>query len=279
MPLLSGSEPLTESRISGGGAGGGDGGGGVGGVGGAGGGNGVGGGGAGLGGGGGGGGGDGGWAVQYSQSPAQRFCGGVVPASTWSERQRLIALPRPSYSGSVFMQSPFDSSPSVASSSYVVQTQATALSVQSTHPAGGFFGRALPPIFANSSSFEPGHAGPSQNSISEIGPQCLLHDLRHLPWNFRLAHLAGFFSTHLAHLAFRLPEGGSGVHLRDLFDGRRVVGGRRGARQHEVFFGLHFASVGAASASASSAANASFISRELSDTRPLTRPSDFLQRS
>ena len=29
-----------------------------------------------------------------------------------------------------------------------------------------------------------------------------------------------------------------------------------GARQHEVFFGLHFASVGAASASASSAANA-----------------------
>ena len=115
------------------------------------------------------GGGEGGWAVQYSQSPAQRFIGGVVPASTWSERHRLIFLPRPSSSASVFWHSPvLHSSSSVASSSYVSQVHATMPSVQSTDPAGGFFASA--PICANSSSLEPVHdiaPGGVQNSMSD----------------------------------------------------------------------------------------------------------------
>ena len=62
--------------------------------------------------------------------------------------------PRPSCSGSFLWQSPVvDASTSVAPSVYL-QTHGTPV-VQSTDPAGGFFGRA--PIFANSSSFEPGH--------------------------------------------------------------------------------------------------------------------------
>ena len=106
--------------------------------------------------------------MQYSQSPAQRFVGGVVPTSTWSERHRLICLPRPSSSASFFWQSPvFDSSPSVAPSSCVSQVHATLLSVQSTDPARGFFVGL--PICANSSSLEPVHdiaPGGVQNSMS-----------------------------------------------------------------------------------------------------------------
>ena len=48
-------------------------------------------------------------------------------------------------------------SSAVAPSVYWVQAHGTPV-VQSTAPAGGFFGRA--PIFANSSSFEPTYAGP-----------------------------------------------------------------------------------------------------------------------
>ena len=62
--------------------------------------------------------------------------------------------------------------PAVAPSLYVVQAHGMPV-VQSTDPAGGFFGRA-PPIFANSSSFEPGQAIVPfgvQNSMSVSGPQ------------------------------------------------------------------------------------------------------------
>ena len=69
----------------------------------------------------------------------------------------MAAPPRPSYSGSFLWQSPvFDASPSVAPSVYLVQTHG-APAVQSTDPGGGFFAGA-PPIIANSSSCEPGHA-------------------------------------------------------------------------------------------------------------------------
>ena len=82
----------------------------------------------------------------------------------------MAAPPRPSYSGSFLWQSPvFDASPSVAPSVYLVQTHG-APAVQSTDPGGGFF----PPIIANSSSFEPGHAIVPfgvQNSMSVFGPQ------------------------------------------------------------------------------------------------------------
>ena len=87
----------------------------------------------------------------------------------------MVLPPRPSYSGSFLWQSPvFDASSAVAPSMYLVQTHGTPV-VQSTDPAGGFFGRAgAPPIFANSSSFEPGHAIVPfgvQNSMSVLGPQ------------------------------------------------------------------------------------------------------------
>ena len=68
----------------------------------------------------------------------------------------MAAPPRPSYSGSFLWQSPVvAASSAVAPSLYVVQAHGMPV-IQSTDPAGGFFGRA-PPIFASSSSFEPGH--------------------------------------------------------------------------------------------------------------------------
>ncbi len=87
----------------------------------------------------------------------------------------MASPPRPSYSGSFLWQSPVvAASSAVAPSLYVVQTHGTPV-VQSTDPAGGFFGRAgAPPIFASSSSFE---LGPDivpfgvQNSMSVLGPQ------------------------------------------------------------------------------------------------------------
>ena len=85
----------------------------------------------------------------------------------------MASPPRLSYSGSFLWQSPvFDASSAVAPSLYVVQTHGTPV-VQSTEPAGGFFAGA-PPIFANSSSFAPGHAIVPfgvQNSMSVFGPQ------------------------------------------------------------------------------------------------------------
>ena len=66
----------------------------------------------------------------------------------------MASPPRPSYSGSFLWQSPvFDASSAVAPSLYVVQTHGTPV-VQSTDP--GVPG--APPIIANSSSCEPGHA-------------------------------------------------------------------------------------------------------------------------
>jgi len=94
------------------------------------------------------------------------------PSWTWSERHGMASPPRPSYSGSFLWQSPVvAASSAVAPSLYVVQTHGTPV-VQSTDPAGGFFAGA--PIFANSSSFEPGHAIVPfgvQNSMSVFGPQ------------------------------------------------------------------------------------------------------------
>ena len=80
------------------------------------------------------------------------------PSWTWSERHGMALPPRPSYSGSFRWQSPvFAASFSEAPSVYLVQTHGTPVA-RSTDPGGGFFGR--PPIFANSSSFEPTYAGP-----------------------------------------------------------------------------------------------------------------------
>ena len=95
------------------------------------------------------------------------------PSWTWSDRHGMASPPRPSYSGSFLWQSPVFAMPSfVAPSVYLVQTHGTPV-VQSTDPAGSFFAGA-PPIFANSSSFEPGHAIVPfgvQNSMSVFGPQ------------------------------------------------------------------------------------------------------------
>ena len=89
----------------------------------------------------------------------------------------MASPPRPSYSGCFRWQSPvFAASTAVAPSLYWVQAHGTPV-VQSTDPAGGFFGRAgAPPICARRSLGEPAYAGPWQNSISEIGPQCSWHD-------------------------------------------------------------------------------------------------------
>ena len=179
-----------------------------------------------------------------------RFFGGVVPESTWSDRHGMAAPPRPSYSGCFRWQSPVvAASSAVAPSLYWVQAHGTPV-VQSADPAGGFFGRAgAPPICASSSFFVPASAGPWQNSISEIAPQYLSHTLRHLPPNFVLAHLVGFFCTFFQQLDFRLPatrqkssvDGG----IMNSFAGSargRAAGqlGRGGVRQHDVsFFGLH----------------------------------------
>ena len=143
--------------------------------------------------------------MQYSQSPAQRFCGGVVPASTWSERHRLILLPRPSSSGRVFWQSPVRYSCSgSALSSCVSQTHGTPV-VQSTDPTGGFFGRARPPIIAKNSLVFGSDVGSSVQMSIERSSQCSSHDDRQLPRKPFFEHLVGFFSTFFEHLDFWSP--------------------------------------------------------------------------
>ena len=107
--------------------------------------------------------------MQYSWSLAQRF------PPTFGDRHGTAFPPRPSYSGSFLWQSPVVAvSSAVAPSLYSVQPHGTPF-VQSTEPAGGFFGRAgAPPIFASSSFFVPGHdIAPRsvQNSMSLSGRQ------------------------------------------------------------------------------------------------------------